>query len=286
MPGFEFHPEVSEMPDGNFLVSVHKPGISTVEDHVIEIDRASGQIVTVWDLRQSLDYDRTTWTDDRSDWVHVNAVTYDANDGTVIVSGRTQGVVKLTPDNEVVWILAPHRGWGTAGDGTDLEPLLLQPLDAAGRAITDSAVLLGDENHPDFQWNWYQHAPVVTPEGHLLLFDNGDNRNYTEAERYSRAVEYAIDPDQGTVRQVWDYGEERGPETFAPIVSDVDHGSEAGHVFFSPGAVTYGGTAHGKVVELDGSGERVLFEATITPPEPIFIITFHRTERLPLYPGE
>lgn len=31
-------------------------------------------------------------------------------------------------------------------------------------------------------------------------------------------------------------------------------------------------------------GKEVVFEATVTPPEPIFIITFHRTERMPLYP--
>ena len=285
MPGFAFHHEVTEKPDGNFLVSVTKDGIATIEDHLIEIDRASGEIVNVWDLRQSLDYDRTTWTDDRTDWVHVNAVTWDERDGTVIVSGRTQGVVKLTEDNEVVWILGPHRGWGTAGDGTDLESFLLQPLDASGAAITDSAVLLGDANHPDFQWNWYQHAPVVTPEGNVLLFDNGDNRNYTGNELYSRAVEYDIDPEAMTVRQVLSYGEGRGQETFSRIVSDVDHGTDRGHVFFSPGAVEVGGDAYGKVIELGPDGDEVLFEATVTPPMPLFIITFHRTQRMPLYPG-
>lgn len=284
MTGYSFHHEVTEKPSGNFVVSVTKDGISTVEDHVIEIDRRTGEIVNVWDLRASLDVDRTTWTDDRTDWVHVNAVTWDDRDGTLIVSGRTQGVVKLTPANEVVWILGPHRGWGTAGDGTDLQPFLLQPLDASGAEITDPAVLEGDENHPDFQWNWYQHAPVVTPEGNVLLFDNGDNRNYTGNELYSRAVEYDVDPEAMTVRQVLSYGEARGQETYSRIVSDVDHGPEAGHVFFSPGAVVPGGDAYGKVIELGPDGEQVLFEATVTPPEPLFIITFHRTQRMPLYP--
>lgn len=138
MPGFGFHHQVKETSDGDFLVTVHRDGIGTIEDHVIEIDRGSGQITDVWDLRQSLDPDRTTWTDDRTDWVHVNAVAEDERDGGIIVSGRTQGVVKLTRDNEVVWILAPHRGWDTAGDGTDLSQRLLQPPDAAGQPITSS----------------------------------------------------------------------------------------------------------------------------------------------------
>lgn len=39
-----------------------------------------------------------------------------------------------------------------------------------------------------------------------------------------------------------------------------------------------------KVVEIDHATGQVLCEATITPPQPIFNITFHRTERLSLYP--
>lgn len=252
----------------------------------IEIGRASGEIVNTWDLRESLDQDRDVWTDNLTDCFHAKTITYDESDGTLIVSGRTQGVVKLTETNEVVWILAPHRGWDTAGDGTNPAPHLLQPLDASGAPITDPEVLSGDQNHPDFQWSWYQHAPKVTPDGSILLFDNGDNRNYTEAETYSRAVEYEIDPEDRTVQQVWGYGESRGPETFAPIVSDVDVGGDEGHVFFSPGAVTFMGSTYRKVVELDHPGKEMLFEATIAPPEPLFIITFHRTERLPLYPLE
>lgn len=284
MPGYDFHHEVLEKPDGNFLVTVDNQAIDTVEDHVIEIERSSGAIVNVWDLRQSLAEGRRTWSDRELDWFHGNAVAYDERDDTIVVSGRHQGVVKLTADNEVVWILAPHTGWTTAGDGTALRQFLLQPLDPAGQPITAPAILSGDENHPDFEWNWYQHAPLVTPGGTIMLFDNGDNRNYTLAERYSRAVEYDIDPVAMTVRQVWSYGKERGAESFSRIVSDVDYDSEEDHVFFSPGAVDFGGN-YGKVVEVDRRTGQVVFEATITPPQPNFV-TFHRTERLSLYPED
>jgi arylsulfate sulfotransferase len=284
MPGFEFHHEVLEKPDGNFLVTVDNQTIDTVEDHVIEIDRNTGSIVKVWDLRQSLDRNRRTWSDRFADWLHVNAITYDERDDTIVVSGRHQGTVKLTAANEVVWILAPHRGWFRSGDGTELTQFLLQPLDAAGLPITDPAVLGGDENHPDIEWSWYQHAPLLTPGGNLMVFDNGDNRNYTLAQTYSRAVEYDIDPVALTVRQVWSYGKARGPVTFSRIVSDVDYRPEEDHVFFSPGAVDFGRN-YGKVVEVDRATEEVLFEATISPPAPNFV-TFHRTERLSLYPED
>lgn len=285
MPGFGFHHQVLEMPSGNFLMTAHNLSLSTIEDHVIEIDRTSGAIVEVWDLTESLDPTRRTWSDRVDDWAHLNAVVYDEEDDSIIVSARHQGVAELTRDNEVAWILAPHRGWETAGDGTDLSSRLLQPLDGGGLPITDADVLSGEANHPEFEWNWYQHAPLLMPDGNVLLFDNGDNRNYRDEGPYSRAVEYEIDEAAMTVRQEWSYGKERGAETYSRIVSDVDYAPVENNVFFSPGAVGFGGTNYGKVVEIDRASRMVVFEATITPPEPFFIVTFHRTERLSLYPN-
>lgn len=289
MPGYGFHHEVTEKPNGNFLVTVNKHGLSTVEDHVIEIDRNSGSIINVWDLRQSLDKTRRTWETDIADlsvdWFHANAVKYDERDNTVIVSGRTQGVVKLTEDNEVVWILAPHKGWETSGNGTDLSSLLLQPLDSNDQPINVTGVLNGNESHPDFEWAWYQHAPTLMPNGNLMLFDNGENRNYTNNDRYSRAVEYNIDKENMTIKQEWSYGKERGGETYSRIVSDVDYYADEGHVYFSPGATSFGGRKYGKAIEMDYQTQDIIFEATIIPPKAAYgIITMHRTERLSIYP--
>jgi arylsulfate sulfotransferase len=213
-------------------------------------------------------------------------VAHDARDGGIVVSGRTQGTVKLTPDNAVVWILAPHRGWATAGDGTDLTARLLQPLDAAGQPITDATVLDGTANHPDFAWAWYQHCPIVLDDGTLLLFDNGDNRNYTGAQRYSRVVAYRIDETAMTVQQLWQYGAERGAETYSRIVSGVDYHAAEDNVMFMPGAAGTDPARYGKVVEVDYTTRAVVFEATITPPTAPFGITFHRVKRLPLYPPD
>src|SRR5690606_9792335 len=43
MPGYQFHHHVLELPNGNFLVTVTKEGISTINDFIIEIDRNSKQ---------------------------------------------------------------------------------------------------------------------------------------------------------------------------------------------------------------------------------------------------
>ena len=284
IPGYGFHHHVMEMvPDGNLLATVNKRGLPTIEDHIIEIDRASGDIVQEWDLRQSLDDSRKTWTNNLRDWFHANGLAYDVQKDAIIVSGRVQGTVKLTRTNDVIWIMAPHRGWLTAGNGVDLNTKLLTPLDAGGNPITDPDILDGSTNHPDFEWAWYQHAPEILPNGDLLLFDNGDNRNFGNSPNYSRAVVYRIDDDNMTVQQIWSYGKQRGGETYSSIVSDVDYHITEDNIFFMPGTVFDGIGALGRMVEIDVSSRTVLYEATVRLPEGQSGITFHRVERLPLY---
>ena len=147
-------------------------------------------------------------------------------------------------------------------------------------------MLDGATNHPDFEWAWYQHAPELLPDGTLLLFDNGDNRNYTDQQLYSRAVVYRIDTGAMTIQQVWQYGTERGTDTFSRIVSDVDYHAAEDNMVFMPGAVVSGASDYGKMVEVDYTTGAVVFEATITPPIAPFGITFHRVERLSLYPPD
>ena len=285
--GYGFHHQVLEKKDGNFIATATSLSDSTVEDYVIELDRDNGHLVNAWDFKESLDYSRRAWParNQDVDWFHGNALVYDEADNSIIVSGRTQGVVKFSAENDVNWIMAPHRDWGLSGKGEDLNQYLLQPLDANNRPITDEGVLDGRENHPDFEWNWYQHAPQLLPNGNIMLFDNGDNRNYNDTGPYSRAVEYEVDEANRTINQVWQYGKERGAETFSRVVSDIDYFPEVNHVFFSSGAVQADGN-YGKVVEVNYDTKDVVFEATIRPPEAAWnIITFHRTERMNIYPA-
>ena len=183
----------------------------------------------------------------------------------------------------MAYILAPHREWGTSGGGTDLTQFLLTPLDANNTPITDMDVLDGISNHPDFEWSWYQHSPILMPNGNLMVFDNGDNRNYTGAGPYSRAVEYEIDETNKTIKQVWQYGKERGAETYSRIVSKVSYVADNNSILFTPGAATDGGTPGGKIVEVDYNSKSVLFEATIMPPNTVFNISFHNVLRINLY---
>ena len=289
MSGYVFHHEVLEKPDGNFLVSAtnpsstHADGSSTIEDYIIEIDRQSGNIVRMWDLKESLDEYRTTLTTNLEDWIHVNAVYYDSTDNTILVSGRTQGVIKLDNGNNVIWILGPHKGWGTNRRGENLNQFLLKPLDANGNMITDTAVINGSENAPSFEWNWYQHSVIKIPDGNLMLFDNGTSRNFEfSSNQYSRAVEYKIDEANMTVQQVWEYGKERGIETYSSIVSSVQYLTNTNHVLFCPGYnVSNTEGFGGKVLEIDYATKQVIYQASISSGNNW---GFHRTKRINAYP--
>lgn len=284
LPGYTFHHEALEKPDGNFLVTVNKTGSThpdgtpTVEDFVVEIDRRTNAVRHEWDLRQLLDEGRTAVESNSEDWVHVNAVAYDPVDNTVVVSGRYQGLVKLTYDDRLVWILSPHKGWGRNRRGQNLTDFLLTPLDATGRPIADPGVALGTVNHPDFEWNWYQHSPIRLPTGEWMLFDNGTHRNFDPAPgTYSRAVAYRIDPVRMTVQQVWTYGKDRGAETFSSIVSRVQYLPQTNHVLFCPGyQVPTGGGAGGRIIEVDYASKQPVFELSVTAANGF---GFHRAER-------
>ncbi len=278
LPDFEdIHHEVFELPNGNFVVSVNKVGFPTVEDFIIEINRNSGNIDRIWDLNEVLPK-RTTFFDDPEDWVHVNAIIYDESDNTLIVSGQRQGIFKITQENELKWILAPREGW------EEFLPFVLSPLEGA----------------EPFENIWGQHAPLILPNGNILLFDNGFGREYGQGARYSRIVEFNIQEDSigGTVEQIWSYGKERGEELYSPIISDVDYLPEtqtrlmiAGSLAFEHSYVDSTTINNGwgtesikaRIIEVN-QNEEVLFELTISSD--VNNGSVYRAEKMEIYPEE
>jgi arylsulfate sulfotransferase len=289
---FTFHHQVVEKENGNFIVTVSKPGSLhingrvTKEDHVIEIDRKTGAILHELDLKESLDEERVsvenTLNNNRVDWLHANAVYPDPSDQTIILSSRYQGVVKVTTDNQIKWILSPHEGWMTNRYGDDLSSYLLAPLDASGQRILNPAVLAGTENHPDFEWNWGQHASHKIENGHLILYDNGYNRNFGLSDEYSRIVEYEINESELTIKQVWSFGKQFGSSLYSTVGSNVEYDPHYDNFFMNGGFVVPTTNGHGgKMLEIDRTTKEIVFEAELTADD---AFAFHRMYRIPLYP--
>ena len=106
----------------------------------------------------------------------------------MIVSFRCQdALLKIDRrSGEIIWILGDHGDWRP-----ELASKLLTPLD-----------------DDDFRWHWHGHNPRMTGSGTIIMFDNGlyQARPGTPPvgifDSVSRAVEYDVNEDAGTVRQV------------------------------------------------------------------------------------
>jgi len=300
--------EVLELPNGNLLMGgstkdsyVLRNGepVATRFDHAVIWDRANNQPGKTWDMREVLDVSRAIFPadygmDPATDWFHVNSITIDPDDKNILISGRNQGVVKVDQDNNLKWILAPHVGWKKSGfdqQGFETAPYLLTAVDENGTPYPQE-VQEGYASADNFDWPMGQHALTVLPNGHLLLFDNGLRRHFKADLSYSKAVEYEINEEAKTIRQVWQYGKERDKEMSSPITSDVDALPETGNRLITSGNVR--GTekpGHAKMVEVTYPDNKVVFEADIYFKDALgtkekswgqFDLVF-RGERYPLY---
>lgn len=206
---FGLHHDVIELTNGNFLAITQRE--NTKQDLLVEIDRKTKEVINEWDFRKILDFNRETVIDKISvnhplDWLHLNSLVYDEENNCIIASSRNQStVVKFNKDtSEIKWILAPHYGWNDK-----LKKYLLNPI--------------GD----DFEFSYAQHTPSLTYNRNLVIFDNGNFRSYKLDDavlahnNYSRAVEYEIDEENMTVKQVWQYGKERGNELYCAYLGAV-----------------------------------------------------------------
>lgn len=225
LPG-GYHHDYYEMENGNLLVASDdfNNDSGTVEDYVVEIDRKNGNIVKTFDLKDILkmtDGKSENWIE--YDWFHNNSVWYDEKTNSITLSGRHQdAVINIDYDTgKLNWILGDPEGWSD-----EYQKYFFKPV--------------GD----NFEWQWSQHAAMITPESYVFLFDNGNNKSknekdYVKAEdSYSRGVMYKIDTDKMTIEQVWEYGKERGSDFYSPYISDVDY-LDKNHYIVHSGGISY-----------------------------------------------
>ncbi|MBT8263748.1 MAG: aryl-sulfate sulfotransferase, partial [Muriicola sp.] len=260
---YGMHHDVVELPNGNLLICVGKKNnfitlegkfVVSDSDYIILFDRKKSKIVREWDVAKLLDVSRNDLNFFRpGDWLHMNGLAFDERDNSIIVSGKNQGLVKISWNNTLQWILAPQKNWGKSGrDGKGFEtaPYLLNAIDAEGN-LYPKAIQDGIESHDLFDFSWGTHAPELMPNGNLLVFDNGTYRNYENNSKYSRAVEYNINEEDKKVAQIWQYGIERKEDFFSTIVSDVDYLSKSNTVLVTSGYIKTKVNLSGKIVEVD-----------------------------------
>lgn len=270
-----YHHDYYEMPNGNLLVASDNfnSDEGTVEDYIVEIDRQNGNIVKKFDLKSILNMEdgkSENWSS--YDWFHNNAVWYDDKTNSITLSGRHQdAVINISYETgNLNWIIGDSINWSS-----EYQEYFFKPV--------------GD----NFEWQWSQHAAMITPKGYVFLFDNGNNKskikeNYVSAENsYSRGVMYKIDTKNMTIEQIYEYGKERGSEFYSPYISDVDYLDENHYIIHSGGIVYVDGKNSNQPAGLGGADKLVSDTVEILNDEIIFEIVLptnnYRVEKMNFY---
>ena len=275
LPG-GYHHDYFEMDSGNILVASddfdNEDG--TVEDYVVELDRNTGNVVKRFDLKDILNMEdgkSENWTN--YDWFHNNSVWYDKKTNSITLSGRHQDIViNIDYDSgKLNWIL---------GDNTNFSEEYQKYFFKLKNG----------------EWQWSQHAAMITPEGYVFLFDNGNNKSknkdeYVKAEdSYSRGVMYKIDTENMTAEEVFEYGKERGSEFYSPYISDVDY-LDKNHYIVHSGGVSYkNGKVQNQPAGIANSDKLISDTVEILDGKVIFEMILptnnYRVEKMSLYDGD
>ena len=271
-----YHHDYYEMENGNLLVASDdfNNADGTVEDYIVELDRKTGKPIKTFDLKDILnmeDGQSENWS--AYDWFHNNSVWYDKKTDSITLSGRHQdAVININyKTGKLNWIIGDPTNWSK-----EYQKYFLKPV--------------GD----NFEWQWSQHAAMITPEGYVFLLDNGNNKSknkedYVKAEdSYTRGVMYQIDTDKMTIEQIWEYGKERGSEFYSPYISDVDYLDKDHYIVHSGGIVYVDGKNSNQPAGFSKDAKLVSDTVELKDDEVIFELKLptntYRVEKMSLYP--
>ncbi|WP_136806744.1 aryl-sulfate sulfotransferase [Desulfosediminicola flagellatus] len=279
LPG-NYHHDQFEMEDGNLLILTQDFHTDTVEDMCVLVDRNSGEILKTWDYKDVIPQDVAgSGSQDAPDWFHNNAVWYDKLTNSLSLSGRHQdAIINLDFDSgKLNWIVGDPEGWP--------------------QELVDKYFFTPVGDVDNFDWQYEQHACVITPEGDVMCFDNGQYRakskeNYIKnSENFSRGVRYRIDTEKMEIEQVWQYGKERGQDFFSPYICNVEYYADGHYMTHSGGiGLKDGNAADGLGAFLDTNDPTVeLRSITVEEKDGVVLYeletegNFYRAEKLPIY---
>ena len=201
--------------NGNYVFIAYEPirrevsyfgttATHNLEDSIIQEVTPEGRMVFLWNSFDHMaieDCRQNIWP---GDWGHMNSLQL-LDDGDIVTSlrGCSQVLRIDRPSGNVVWRLG--RSNLSSRQWADKWP------DGRGRA---PLALRGD---PALEFCG-QHSATLLPNGHVLLFDNGNHcirdengnpsgRGNAKFARFSRSVEYALDPENDEAIFIRDHTE-------------------------------------------------------------------------------
>ena len=109
---------------------------------------------------------------------------------------------------------------------------------------------------------YHQHHAQMLPNGHILLFDNGNFRPDNQGGRYSRALELELDFNTMQARKVWEYRNK--PDLYASAVGSAVR-LENGNTVLIYGVATVTDPGILTLVEADKAGNAVAITRISAP---------------------
>jgi hypothetical protein len=258
----------------NFPSSVTDPGAPLVTTNVSyywilemsKVNLPSFSILNIWKFGDMLDPARVDYLtfllpDQGVDPEHPNAVIEDPGDHSIIISLRNQdAVIKFSRSRQIKWILGPHDNWGS-----QWQCYLLKPMGTP------------------FEWNYGQHAPVLTPQGTLLLFDNGNCRAEPYARpvpdkaNYSRAAEFRIDEANMQVSQVWQFADTNKDRLYSGQLGNASWLPHSSNVLVTFGFISYENGAHPNPIVTNATIARIKEVTHEVNPSVVFDLELSET---------
>lgn len=206
------HDIIEKEPGGNLLVLTSSLD-GYEEEAAVEINRETGEIVNTLRMAEIFGSEFET----RVDWAHLNTISYNAEDDTVLLSPRNlHAAVKVNwTTHELVWILSNPEIWKDTG----FEDYVLQP-------------------EGEFHWHYQQHSVYEAGadlDGNpdtleVTMFDNHwDGISPTDSfdgltDSYAKV--YSINESDKTVRLLKEY-----PMVLSDITSNTFYDVDSGHIF-------------------------------------------------------
>ena len=183
------------LPNGHVLILIYDSQIidmsqiveggnpaATVDSAVIQELDVYKNVIFQW---RSIDYIPITdsyrdITKKKFGYIHVNAVEFDETDGNLILCAREcSEVIKVSRvTGEVMWRMG-------------------------GKNNEFTFVNEHEENAP--RYFRVPHDVRRHANGHLTMFDNGNDQQIGDGRSYSRGVEYDLDEENKTATMVWEY---------------------------------------------------------------------------------
>jgi hypothetical protein len=181
------------------------------ESEILEVDTTNGSVLKTFNMADIISAAMTAGGDDPSqfvhpsptDWFHNNGASYNRADDSLIVSSRENFVICLDYETSAIkWILGdPTKKWYQFS------------------SLRRFALTLSPGSLPPIG----QHAPSITYDQDLLVWDNGQNslvQMPPGAERtYTSPRKYKLDLNAKTATEVWNFP--MGQSAFCPFCGSV-----------------------------------------------------------------